>query len=254
MTKTLTTVAVCLTLLCAGMARAQATAQEQCDYQRISAWRSYSSCIEGVVAKDAKGIIFDEFAAFARCRHTYFKNWTVFQSRASLAGSTCTGSRFTNNGDQTVTDNLSGLVWEKKDNLDGTENYADPHDADNAYAWGFGVKENGDVFISFLRLINESAGFAGSNGWRLPTLLELQSIILDFACRGYGGGPLCICPSFPCVDPALDASNTKPDYYWSATTEVASPDYALIVDFGNGVVFDNQKSAGSGTRAVRGGL
>src|SRR6185295_7016046 len=96
-------------------------AQDRCDATRIGAWRAYSSCINTVVAKNARGDFIDEFALFARCRHAYFTKWARFQSptrRPPLIGSTCIGSRFTDNIDGTVTDNLSGLVWEKKRNLD----------------------------------------------------------------------------------------------------------------------------------------
>src|SRR5262249_19397201 len=42
---------------------------------------------------------------------------------------------FADNGDGTVTDNRTGLQWEKKDGDDGTVNEADLHDVDNGYAW-----------------------------------------------------------------------------------------------------------------------
>ncbi len=83
-----------------------------------------------------------------------------------------------------MTDNLSALVWEKKDNLDGSVNFADPHDADNYYSWSAGVPyaENGTAFTGFLTDATTGlnvTGFAGASGWRLPTLVELQTIIAD---------------------------------------------------------------------------
>jgi hypothetical protein len=122
----------CATVCWAGTALALPTAQQNCDYARVTAWTKYLVCVNAVVAKDAKGVVFDELAAFAKCRHTYFKTWTGFQPKASLSGSTCIGNRFTDNG-TTVTDKLTGLVWEKKTNLDGSSNFSDPHDADNRY-------------------------------------------------------------------------------------------------------------------------
>jgi hypothetical protein len=45
--------------------------------------------------------------------------------------------RFVDNGDGTVTDNQTGLQWEKKTTAVGSvANLADPHDVDNAYTWG----------------------------------------------------------------------------------------------------------------------
>jgi hypothetical protein len=257
------TAAACATLLCAGAVRATPTPQENCDSARVTAWKTYLSCVDTVVATDAGcaptgscKASFDEFAAFAKCRHTYFKKWKSFQG-ASFTGSTCAvglTNRFTDNGDGTVTDNLTRLTWEKKDNLDGTENLADPHDADNLYTWSTN-SNNGDgtAFTSFLATVN--GGFAGANGWRLPTLVELQTIVRDFGCTGVGLGPRCRCPSTPCVDPALDAANTQSDYCWSATSFVPDPVYAWNVYFVNGLVdFLHTKSYTSYVRAVRGGL
>jgi hypothetical protein len=34
-----------------------------------------------------------------------------------------------------VKDNVTGLIWEVKQNSDGVANYANPHDADNTYTW-----------------------------------------------------------------------------------------------------------------------
>ena len=89
-------VAACATLLCAGAALATTTPQQKCDYARITAWKKYQSCVDGVVAKQAKGTGFDLLAAFPKCRHKYFGKWATFQS---ITGSTCIGLRYTDNGD-----------------------------------------------------------------------------------------------------------------------------------------------------------
>jgi hypothetical protein len=242
-------------------AAATPTPQQKCDYARVMASKAYVSCVEGVVGKDAKGISFDEFAAFAKCRHTYFKRWTAFQTNASLVTSTCQpggGLRFVDNGDGTVTDNLTTLVWEKKTNLDGTQNYADPHDADNDYTWSTGgapYKENGPAFTSFLSMMDAGGGFAGANGWRLPTIAELQTIVLDFACTGIGGGSRCNCPSSPCINPALDPANTQPGaFYWSATSYLASAGVAWYVHHDGTASYTDQHAAYAYVRAARGGL
>ncbi len=241
------TVVACATLLWVRPVLATPTTQQRCDNARITAWEAYVSCVGSVVAKDATGASFDQFAAFAQCRHTFFKRWTAFQTDASLAKSTCIGSRYTDNADQTVTDNLSGLVWEKKDNASGI------HDKGNAYSWSTGTnKEDGTAFTSFLATIN--GGFAGASGWRIPTLAELQTIVLDFPCTGAGFGPTCRCPSSPCVNPALDAANTQRGFYWSATSYVSNPSLAWFVGFSAGGIdgYDTKTSHGF-ARAVRGG-
>lgn len=47
----------------------------------------------------------------------------------------CFDDRFVDNEDGTITDNVSGLMWEKKTELNSTANGANPHDADNTYGW-----------------------------------------------------------------------------------------------------------------------
>ena len=236
-----------------------ANVQENCDYARVTASKVYTSCIYTVTARDAKAVLSDQFAAFARCRHAYFKKWNGFQNpgrKPALAGSSCVGARFTDNGDLTVTDNLTGLVWEKKQDLDFTQQPANPHDANNTYTWTTTTTaENGTAYTSFLASVNAGSGFGGANGWRLPTLAELETILLDFPCTGKGRGPDCHCPSAPCVDPMLDASNTIAAAFWTATTSLRFPEDAWLVFFDNGdALAPYGKGSASSVRAVRGGF
>ena len=55
-----------------------------------------------------------------------------------------------------VRDNVTGLIWEVKRNMDGIQDYSSPHDADNIYT---------DV-ENFVRGLN-SAKFGGYSDWRL---------------------------------------------------------------------------------------
>jgi hypothetical protein len=205
MRKAIVTLMACATLLGAATALAGPTPQQNCDYARTIARKKYVSCIRTAVAKDAKGVRFDEELAFAKCRHMYFKDWTDFQPNALLAGSTCIGARFTDNGDGTVTDNLTRLVWEQK--IAGDTGL---HSPGNVYSWSAGAPavENGTAFSDFLASVNGGSGLAGATGWRLPTLAEMQTILPDFTL-----GSSC---SNPCVDPAL--SPAQPFSYWSATS------------------------------------
>jgi len=247
---------VCATLW-AVTALATPSPDQACNSALVTAWKVYTSCIDGVVAKDVNGDDFDEFAAFAKCRHAYFKKWTGFQRKASLAGTACVGSRYTDNGDGTVTDNLTTLVWEKKDNQDDTVNAADPHDADNGYTWGttdINKVEDGSAFTTFLTDPTTGlnvTGFAGAYGWRLPTLAELETIVLDFSCTGLGRSPTCQCGSVPCIDAMFGP--TQGNYYWSATIylPINRPWY---VSFANGSQYSDSNSANDPVRAVRGGL
>jgi hypothetical protein len=53
----------------------------------------------------------------------------------ALDGCAISGSRFVDNADGTITDNKTGLMWEKKVKLDGTVDYGNLHDADDYYPW-----------------------------------------------------------------------------------------------------------------------
>ena len=56
--------------------------------------------------------------------------------------------------------------------------------------------------------------FDGSNGWRLPTIEELITLV-DRTKLG----------------PATDLPKMLPSYYWSSTTNATHTDFAWIVDF-----------------------
>ncbi|MBI3781857.1 MAG: DUF1566 domain-containing protein [Deltaproteobacteria bacterium] len=235
-------VAAGVTLLWAGTALGTPTPQQSCDYARITAWKVYQSCVDAVVAKDAKGIAFDSWKAFWKCRHAYFKKWTAFQSKASLAGSTCVGARFSD-ASFVVIDNLTGLYWEKKSDDSSVS------DKDNQYSWGSGGFSTGGAFTTFVHFLNNGNPLV--NDWRLPTLAELQTLLLDYPCTGGGGGTGCECTG-PCVDPLFN--NTQSSYYWSDTRYVPDGGRAWVVSFGTGLVIPFIQTDTDYVRAVTAGF
>src|SRR3954464_6841627 len=85
---------------------------------------------------------------------------------------------FRDNGDGTVTDDRTGLMWEKKSPLGSGS--GDVHNMTFGYSWSqpgdpakvTGTEPDGSIFTIFLRNLNENA-FAGHSDWRLPTRQEL---------------------------------------------------------------------------------
>jgi hypothetical protein len=87
--------------------------------------------------------------------------------------------RFVDNGDGTISDTATGLVWEKKSNDGGI------HDSSKTFAWSTGASgsPDGTVFTQFLAALNKQP-FAGHSDWRLPTAEEFRSLN-----GGIGDGP-----------------------------------------------------------------
>jgi hypothetical protein len=156
---------------------------------------------------------------------------------------------FTDNGDGTITDNTTGLMWEKKSD-DGSI-----HDWDNTYTWGMSSSPftmNGTMVTTFLAALNAGGGFAGHTDWRIPNRHELDSIAnlenaFPAVSSAFNTGCAASCTVTSC-------SCTKSFDYWSSSTYQDSPDSAWIVYFGDGSVFADLKSTTIYVRAVRGGL
>ncbi len=155
-----------------------------------------------------------------------------------------------------VRDNVTGLVWEVKENMDNTEDYNNLHDADNRYTWcdtnpdtnggnqGTCGAHNTEDFINALN----NANFGGHTDWRLPTHKELLTLV-DYATYN----PDINTTFFP----NTSVSTVDPDYYWSATTRANYTNYAWCVTFysDEGYSYNNShgKSSNYHVRAVRGG-
>ena len=190
-------------------------------------------------------------------------NALCFGAGGVLGGCALTpgGSGFTDNGDGTVTDNTTGLMWEKKTGTVGAAvlctaaTCPDPHDANNRYTWSAsGTAADGTVFTQFLEGVNgrlcatsTCPRLGGHSDWRLPLLSELQMIV-DPTKGNCGGG------SGACIDETVFGP-TVPNFYWSSSTNAGIPLNAWFVGFGNGSSDYNTKTFNDFyVRAVRGGL
>jgi len=158
---------------------------------------------------------------------------------------------YTDNGDGTITDNTTGLMWEKKDQSGGI------HDWTNRYTWGMTSAPytmDGTMVTAFLATLNAGAGFAGHTDWRIPNVKELQSIVnyeIPFPGPAVDGAFNTNCAGNCTV---LTCSCTQPFTYWSSTTGLSNPSFAWYVNFIYGYVGNDTKDSESYARAVRGGL
>lgn len=154
---------------------------------------------------------------------------------------------FRDNGDGTVTDGNTGLVWEKKSADGGL------HDKDALYAWS--AEGTRETIWDWLEDLNAAGGtgFAGYPDWRIPNIRELHSI-LDY---GVAFPKPPVAPAFDsgCVPgcSVLACSCTDANYYWSSTTVAHGPRSAWIVGFALPVVEMAAKAGALHVRAVRGG-
>ncbi|MBV5348034.1 DUF1566 domain-containing protein [bacterium] len=142
---------------------------------------------------------------------------------------TAPASRFTDNGDGTVTDQVNGLQWKRcseGQTWDGTTCTGDPTD----HTWQEALQ------------LADGANYAGVNDWRLPNFKELFSII-EQAC------------SDPYIDLAVFPGTPGYSDFWSASPYALDPDYAWYENFGGGAIGIGPTSKGSAVfvRLVRGG-
>lgn len=132
--------------------------------------------------------------------------------------------RFTDNGDGTVTDNLTGLIWLKNANCFSVLDWTLALGAANALNSG------------------ECSLTDGSNegDWRLPNIKELQSLV-DFGRYN---------PAFPSDHPF---SGVLSGSYWSSTSDAdgSSDAWGLNLYYGN--VGNGDRSISNGVWPVRGG-
>lgn len=163
------------------------------------------------------------------------------------------GTGLVDNGDGTVTDYTTGLMWEKKTGTVGaavdcgSTACSDPHDVNNQYSWTVtGLASDGGAFTDFLARLNGTRcptstcpSLAGHSDWRLPTVAELKTLT-NLSLPGCGSGSLCVDPIF---------GPTVLDFYWSASSTPAGGTAWTVS--GGGGSSDFMKFQAHSVRAVR---
>lgn len=123
-------------------------------------------------------------------------------------------NQFTDNGDGTVTDEATGLMWQQAD--DGT----------------------GRNWLESLEYA-EGLTLAGYSDWRLPNAHELQSI-LDYTRSMQATGSAAIDPIFSCTQITDEGGDPNYGFYWTGTTHQGTMTgeeggFAVYVCFGEGL-------------------
>lgn len=140
-------------------------------------------------------------------------------------------NEFENNGDGTISDDATGLMWMQLDS-------EDTFDWENALEYA------------------ENSEYAGHTDWRVPNVKELQSIVdYDYApgATDPAKDGAAIDPIFSCTETVNEAGDADFGYYWTSTSANFTSGqpyyYAWYVAFGRAVNSEGQDFHGAG--AVR---
>ena len=140
---------------------------------------------------------------------------------------TTPSGRFTDHGNRTVTDKVTGLMW--KQCSEGLSGMGCGDGSATALNWQEALLVPGSV--------NNQGGFAGFTDWRLPNIKELGSIV-----------------SQRCSHQAINTSvfpNTPSAGYWSATPYLSDSSTSWNVNFILGTPSPHKRDLGLSVRLVR---
>ncbi|MFZ5766252.1 MAG: DUF1566 domain-containing protein [Thermodesulfobacteriota bacterium] len=133
-----------------------------------------------------------------------------------LAAAPALAGDYTDNGDGTVIDNATGLMWQREDD-------------NSTRTW--------QQALAYCESLELPEG--GYDDWRLPNVKELESITDDSRYN-------------PAIDPAA-FPNTNSSAYWSSSTDAYNPGNAWYVYFHYGHVSYYIKDNYNYVRCVRAG-
>lgn len=123
------------------------------------------------------------------------------------AGAAWPSPRFTDNGNGTITDNLTGLMWAQDANLDGAKSWIEA--------------------ITFVNALN----LDGYGDWRLANVIELESLV-----NAQESSPAAWLV-------AQGFTNVQAAYYWSSTTSIGDISDAFSFNMTSGSSVDIAKSS-----------
>jgi hypothetical protein len=187
------------------------------------AWATYPA----EVARTGQITCYDDNGTIIDCSDTG-------QDGAIQAGAVWPDPRFSDRGDGTISDNLTGLVWAQNANLLGTvdaDNDTDGMAGDGMVNWQHA--------LDYVVKLNREA-YLGYTDWRLPNLNEIESLL----------NTQLFTPALPQGHPF---TNVQSDYYWSSTSIAYTPGSAWIVNMGCGYVNEYGKTYNHYVWPVRAG-
>ena len=117
-------------------------------------------------------------------------------------------NNFVDNGDNTISDIATGLMWSKNDD---------------------GAGMNWQAALAYSQTKN-TQNFLGYNDWRLPNAKELQSIV-DYSRSPDFTNSAAIDPVFNCTAISNEGGFTDYPWYWTSTTHLDNM-YGVYVTFG----------------------
>lgn len=161
-----------------------------------------------------------------------------FFPRPRLAGLLCAlalpaWAAFTDNGDGTITDSTTGLVWDKCSRGQVWDNTIPPGTCTgtaSTHDWAAALAE---------ATVANAASHRGQADWRLPNRTELESLV-----------------KIDAFNPAIDGTHfpaTPSDWYWTSTTYAPNPALAWSVYFNGGGTNAYVKASAFHVRLVRRG-
>lgn len=122
---------------------------------------------------------------------------------------------FNDNGDGTITDSATSLMWLQND----------------SGHFNAGSQSNGSLNWQEALAWCEDLNYADHTDWRLPNAKELQSLV-DYSRSPKTTNSAAIDPLFKTTAITDEGGNTNYPFYWSSTTHRDGPDFAVYLAFG----------------------
>jgi hypothetical protein len=169
-------------------------------------------CPAGGMSPCASGLICDRYGS-PTCVDPSWAEWPIPNAEVEVTAGAPNLESYTDNADGTVTDNVTELMWQQ---LTPPMNYTEPESL---------------AYCASLRI-------AGYSDWRLPSVIELVSIV-DTGTYN------------PSIDSTFFPGTSAVGFYWSSTQFAGDPGSMWGVYFNNGYSDYNDMSIAYSVRCVR---